>query len=764
MNTDHPSLSERELRSAMRLSITASCFGMVWVAAALGIPLVMFLQSIGASGVLIGFATTVQQLAMLAQIPASLFTERFSSRKKVWAWTAIVHRFLWFVLAGLPFLLPNDWPLMARVVVVTVALSALLGQAATPCWYSWMADLIPHQASAGFWSRRQSVVMAAYLVAMIGIGLVLDKFPDPRAPGGSLMGFVIVFAVAALCGVIDIVVHLGVPEPKARPPKPGTSILQRLVEPLRVRDFRWLSLALGTWTFGVGLVGSFGIIYLRRDFHFSYLELSSLSIAASIGAILAGFQSGYIIDRLGARTYGTVLLLIAPAAGVVWFFLQPTMLEFSLPVIGHVAISQPLFLQWLASVVAGAMYSSVGLCQLKLISALAPKEGRTLAMAVHWTVIGITGALGPLAGGAVMDWFQKHPVDWVMPTGTTFGFFHVLVLLQMAISWFIAVPMMLQVSLRKGDLPVGEALPRLWLGNPLRAVRNMYSIYAMTAAVSAPQRARAVSDLGASGTELAVNDLIHNLDDPAYDVREAAVRALGQLDSPEATIALIVKLESPDCDVAQPIARALRRAESPLALDALTRLLDSPDREVQFEAARSLAKRADRRAADPLVALLNKPVADKVFDAGAQALASLGDRRLIPLALTRLQTTRNRILRESLLLAIADVLGKPGEFYKLLSKEKRHRGTAIEILAAQIREQTPALAGFTAEYETAAEQANASRCAELVFQMVGHARSPSELLRLVESLRQTALTPDYADWQLLALYLLSQSRSPAAEL
>ena len=52
---------------------------------AMGIPLSMFLEALGATGVQIGLAVTVQQVAMIVQIPSALIAGRLKTRKRIWA-------------------------------------------------------------------------------------------------------------------------------------------------------------------------------------------------------------------------------------------------------------------------------------------------------------------------------------------------------------------------------------------------------------------------------------------------------------------------------------------------------------------------------------------------------------------------------------------------------------------------------------------------------------------------------------------------------
>ena len=71
---------------------------MMWAATALGMATTMFMECNGASGVMIGMIVTVQQLAMATQIPAALFAERLTARKKYWAILTIIQRVMWFAV------------------------------------------------------------------------------------------------------------------------------------------------------------------------------------------------------------------------------------------------------------------------------------------------------------------------------------------------------------------------------------------------------------------------------------------------------------------------------------------------------------------------------------------------------------------------------------------------------------------------------------------------------------------------------------------
>lgn len=729
VRVDGSRITQADLRFGMRVNIVAGAMGTMWSALAQGTALTMLMECLKASGPAIGLLTTAQYMSMPMQIPAALFAERLPTRKTTWGIVAFIHRFIWFIPAILPFFLLGHRGAMAWVILGVVALSALLTQICVPMWYCWMADLIPGSMRGRFWGVRQGFCMGAYLVAMAATGYLLDAYPDPRSPNGTFLGFSIVFGLAAFVGCADIIVHLWVPEPRPRPCPPRRSILDRIVEPMRNADFRWLTFAFGVWNFAIGLVGSFGIIYLAReydraDFLVNYRGLAAISISASVGMIAASFLWSRIMDRIGARSLAAILMVLAPASGAVWFFMRRASVSLSLPFVGSFSLPQPILLLILVNPVAGGLYSGVSLCQINLCTALAPKDGRTMAMAVHWTLIGLMAGLGPLVGGFVLDEIGLHPIEWTLPTGTHFAFIHVLAVGLMLIAWFVAVPLLLRIQARAGDLPVV-----VFASNPLRAVSIIQNMIIMDTATTARERARAVRELGRQKSAFAVADLIKKLDDPSAEVREEAALALGRIGSREAIDALVAKLEDPNSDLGPQIARALRESKDPRSVDALLRKLGDPDREMLSESARTLGEIGDHRAANSLLELLERSRDDKVISASTRALARLGELAAIYEILPRMKSTRNPILKQSLAVAVGDLLGEPDGFYKVLIREQQSRGSEVSIrleqLQAAIREATrerltdqcePLIAKIR-ELEAAYEDGNVQRAADLLFDL-----------------------------------------------
>jgi MFS family permease len=682
---DGSCLTDRVIRKGMHVSIITAMLGTAWMAVILNMPLQMYLEALGASGLVIGLTGTIVQLSMLAQIPGALVTEHLNARKPFVFWVILFQRLLWFIPAFLPWLLCASSPALQWWVLGVVTVSAFLGQFVSGSWLSWMADLIPESISGQYWGRRQQYTMVMFLVTLWGAGYILDLFPSP-ATGGTFIGFTIVFCYATIMGCSDTLVHLKVPEPIPEHADRQLNVLKRIIDPLLNRNFRFITLAYGCWAFALGITGALANVYLKRQFGVDYSNIAAITISASLGTIIVGPVWGYIIDRIGARSFAVMVMILTPCMSFAWLFVTGNSYTFSLPFIHKtITLAQPILLLLVVNLFAGAVASGAWLSQMSLLSVYAPRKGRTMAMAIHSSCIGLIGAVGPVLGGYIMDALVSRSFSVALPWGTAFTYMQVLVLLHIGAIWFIAIPLLLRVQPRSGELPVHVAASRLLVANPLRAVRSMYNIMVMQSAVPREKRAEAAANLGTEKTAIAVRDLIEKLTDASHDVREAAVFALGAIGSQDAVEALLEKLDDPDSDLAPQLARALRQTGSPKGVEPLMKKLDDLDRETLRESARALGVLGDRRASGSLLSLLKTTDDAAVFTASSEALAQLGEIAAIYDILPRMHSTANPVLHRTLAVAVGDLLVPGGAFYEALISEQKARCSQTDKLVKQLK-------------------------------------------------------------------------------
>ena len=429
----------------MRLNIAAGTVGMFWLAVSHGLPLPLFMEAIGASGQQLGAVGALRQLAMLGQIPAALFVERLARRKPFWAGACGLHRLMWLVPALLPLLLPGRTEWYPVAIILALALSDVLANLGSAPWMSWMADLLPAERSGRFWGLRQGVFSIGLIAAFIFYGKLLDQFPA----SGGLHGFSIVFGIGAIAGLADVVIHWGVHEPAPLPHAGGEPVWKRIVTPMRDPIFRRLTFALGAWSCAAampgianGLPGFFNVVYLKQAFGATYSQASLLLVASAFGSILSARRIGHFIDLYGPRRVAVWLMLTGSAISLAWFFVSPSQVNFTLPLLGAQSMPQAVLLMSAASIPIGGFYAGMLLCQYRLSQIHTAPEGRTLTMAVHWSLVGLMSSTGPMLAGFIKDHFPAALSRIRLPFGAPLSYFQIIIVLQVALIWFVAAPLL----------------------------------------------------------------------------------------------------------------------------------------------------------------------------------------------------------------------------------------------------------------------------------------------------------------------------------
>jgi len=405
---------------------------MVWMSVAIGMPLPLLMQEVKASGFQLGLLSAAWQLAMFAQLPSTLFVEYLRRRKPWWAIVSLTHRLLWGIPALLPILLPGKketWPV---AIIIALAVSNFLGQAGSGPWQSWMADLLPPERAGRFWGVRQRVLSASMVLSALAFGVLLDTFSKPPH---EFLGFQLVFAAAAIFGASDILVHTAVTEPPMHPRMAGEPVWQQIIKPLRDRDFLLLTVGMGIWNgaqamvgYTMGLPGFFAMTYVRDAFHATYAQASWLFIASGIGAVIWMPRIGHWIDRVGGKQVALRLMAVAPILMLGWLAVAPVTWRIPLP--GEAAAPVALLVMCLISLLLGGVCAGIWICQVRLTQAHTTPSGRTVAMGVHWSLVGVIASLGPLAAGWIKDQFDGRST-----------YFQVLVVIQTVLGWMVAWPL-----------------------------------------------------------------------------------------------------------------------------------------------------------------------------------------------------------------------------------------------------------------------------------------------------------------------------------
>jgi hypothetical protein len=161
---------------------------------------------------------------------------------------------------------------------------------------------------------------------------------------------------------------------------------------------------------------------------------------------------GRSIDRFGADRIAAVLFVLGPIGSLVWMFLGPGRLPVG--ALGPLAFLWPngfpiaVLVVCLGALAMGGFYGMAHVCQTRLSQAHTPVEGRTISMAVHWSLVGLIAAPAPLIAGWIKDHF---PPGWrtAFPWGGAFDYFQVIILAHAGVAILIALPVLLALRREK---------------------------------------------------------------------------------------------------------------------------------------------------------------------------------------------------------------------------------------------------------------------------------------------------------------------------
>ena len=658
-----------------------------------------FARELGLTDVQFGYMSAIPMLVFPARLAGSFIVEQLGRRKKFFTVTVIISRLVWAVILYLPFLLVDVSPLRSWLFLLLLVVCYAVGVMAEPAWWSWMGDLIPESQRARFWSRRAIYVTVASIVPIVSVALAKDSISV------GFMGFAVVLGFAVLCGVIDIVVHYGIPEPPMERPRQRLA-LRMLLEPTRDRRFRSFLLYNASWMFALSVMGQFGNRYMLETLECQGLPMRvfgltltggqytivALIFALNIMVGVLGYSIwGMMVSRYGSKPVLQLCTLFAAFGSLPWLLVREGQ-SFAWNL-------APIVFMFL---VGGLTFTGVDVSATNLFYGMSPRQNRSMYVGINLTVVGLCGAVGPILSG----YFMK-----LMDGRLVFGFegYHLL----------CVISMMLRLSARgflsRVEEPAAatqsQLVRLLTQANPLRVFPVMYSL---AAPATEEEKILAVSRLGDTGTGLAASDLISHLEDPSPRVREEAVAGLVKTRDPEAIAALVKALDRRELGLDVCLARALGEAppgpELQPLLDALGRvgldpgaaralgeladggrvepLLESlrhPDPRFRATAAHFLAQLGDRRASEPLFNLLQGEQDKAAFGSYATALSALGEISAIWHILPVMRSTDSIAYRRQLAVAIGDLLGSPRAFYGHLDEESKVFGQSAGKMLARCR-------------------------------------------------------------------------------
>jgi MFS family permease len=266
------------------------------------------------------------------------------------------------------------------------------GMAAATAWYTWMARLVPRRIRASYFAQRNRVSQACVLVAFVTAAVLL-QVEDTRDK--ALVGFAILFAVAAVARLVSSACLVACREPRSRArtePEGSTSLASRIQvgwHALRAGHAGRLIAFLCCFMFGIQIAAPYFTPYMLDQLGFSYWK--------------------YLLV-VGASFFVKAVLL--PRVGRLGSRLGPWRL------IRHAALAvTPLSLLWLPSdavgwlvcvqILAGACWAAYELSLGLLLFEVAGDHERGNLVGIYTLGSAVATVAGAACGGLLLRWLGE---------------------------------------------------------------------------------------------------------------------------------------------------------------------------------------------------------------------------------------------------------------------------------------------------------------------------------------------------------------------
>ncbi len=359
----------------------------------------LFAVAFGATNAQVGQLTAVASLCgLLALFPGARAIQWLGGRRKaiVLLFSGGLARLAVLAWALIPLVFHNP-ALAIGAIIVFNAVNTFGTNFATPASTALIAELVPVQLRARFFSHRNPAINVATLAAIPLAGWLIKV---GTRPGNPFAGYQIVFAIAFLVGVIATFAYGGISDPLPVAAKRQTSPMAQTVQALlHAPGFLVLIGFSLVWNFSVQLAGPFFNVYLVHNLGANMGMVGWLAAAPSISALIFQRQITRLMDRRGNIWVQAISALLIPVLPIGWML-----------------VTAPWQVT-LINLTSGILWTAFNLANFNVLLELAPAEARPDAAAVFQFVVAGSAVLAPPLGGYLADALGFHSLFAVSAIG-----------------------------------------------------------------------------------------------------------------------------------------------------------------------------------------------------------------------------------------------------------------------------------------------------------------------------------------------------------
>lgn len=431
-----------------RMGLVFGFFNAVTWQVALGTPLVLLAEALGATAFQVGLLYSFLFLLAPVQILSTSLLPRFGYRNlMLFGWGARALCLL--VPIYLAWIRPPDpasWHV--HLLTLSIFLFALLRSVGSCAFLPWMYSILPDKLRGRYFANDQIFSGIAGVATLIACSLLFYLLPLYDA-------FLWQYALALAGALLAWYALKRIPE--GAPPAPidlkqvAREAPRLCFRRSRYRHFLWLSILFAVCS---APIVPFSVYYLRVEAGLAASEIILFTTFQYLGAIAGSLFVRNIIDRSGPRLFFRIAGILYLVVAVSWW----VFLHF------EAAWILPLLLVYFTLGMAASAWISAN---LNYLPRLTNQRDRPIRTSVHGAVTAFIGGLSPVVWGLFLSGEGPTPT---MNTRVFEIFFVVVLLSQLFLLWQVRY-----LRAAKTDVE-----PILLAGAFARPIRSLASIIPLT--------------------------------------------------------------------------------------------------------------------------------------------------------------------------------------------------------------------------------------------------------------------------------------------
>jgi MFS family permease len=409
---------------SLKLVILAVAFGTVCFNITGGVAMTGYLKLLGVSDFTYGLILAIGPIATMLQVFASYVLERTRKRKLIFMLSGILQRSAWLPFGLVPIIFPmSGVTLQIWTAALFLMLSSLCNPFINVSFFSFVADLVPTNIRGVYFSMRQRIALIFGIAGGLVTAFILDRFT-------GFTGYALVFALAALFGILDILTFIFIKFPPMLETPKKESIKAMLADVFNDKRYLRVIAFASIWMFSVQISAPFALVYARTVLHLSNTAITLvMQILPSICMVIVLPFWGRALDRYGNKPVMRISACLVCISPFFWIFTVPGPFVI-VPII-------------LAAIAGGLFSAGLDFGTQNVFLGQAPEKNRSMFVAIYSCA---TSLLGIAMANATGGWLLDNVLSRLESGGLTFNrynFLYIIATLLRVFAAFILLPRMI---------------------------------------------------------------------------------------------------------------------------------------------------------------------------------------------------------------------------------------------------------------------------------------------------------------------------------